>query len=285
MLKFILINNIILICLVNMTLGKGLEKKVSVKNENITFLVYNIKKQKVVMKQNEDICYLSASLSKIITASFLIRILKENNENLSIQKLYYYKVLNKINNLPSHFSSVYEIIYNMNQYNRNTAKAANKKSDECLALIGTIYKNKKIFDINNMKYGIQYILKNIKRIGCNNMTNGSGLSLNNYFTTKQINTELIYLFEQLLENSKQYKDTLQFPGQKESMLSDRLLELENSSFLKTGSLKKTGVLCLAGYLKKDNENFAFVIIINKIKEFNKTFKQLDLFLLQIYKEL
>lgn len=252
---------------------------------NRTIIVQDLNSKKILYEKNLNRCFIAASLSKIITESYLIKIVLSKSGDKDINKAYETVVLKKIKRLPSHFFSLNKLFKTMNQYNRKTAPLANKVSDEALALIGTIFTGQNELKMANMKFGAEYILSNINKKECNQMVNGSGLALNNYFTSKQVSDELFFVFEHVLGISIQYNDFLQKPGQRSSMLEERLLALEGNAFLKTGSLRKNGILSLCGFLRKNGRFYSFVIIYNDIKNFKESLRECDSILLQIYKEL
>lgn len=213
--------------------------------QKISIILLDNKIEKPLLSYNSDKCLIAASLSKVITTGSLIHYLQKSAPDLEKS---YSSLVKDIKNCPDLFyKGLYTTLTAINTYTVQTAYIANEYADDLLALLGCLNKNEKNFNKDSIKFGAEEVLGNIKKISCNSMVNGSGLTLYNIFTPDQIMQMLIYL-----QSFPEYRNTLMQPG-KPGMLENRLKTLKAPAFLKTGSLKKSGVLCLAGYIKYVNQ--------------------------------
>lgn len=197
----------------------------------------------VFFKLNNASCLIPASMTKIVLSS-----------------AYLYWIKDPVN---SHYGehevtpeSLSNLFRSLNRYSFETAYRANQTAKK----IGNMLIDRQVYKTSGVTIN-EVLMSHLDRISwlepCNYFDNAAGLSVNNRLTPYQVADSLYFLY-----GFPVYMDSLMQPG--EGTLKDRLVSLQGIGRFKTGSLKRTGVISLAGFLPAEDTVISFVFILNDI---------------------
>ena len=218
-------------------------------------MIVSLADQSTIIAHNENECFIPASLTKLVVSSALFKMLtdfSDQDPDLAFQTLSS-QVLSQPD--PT-FSTLSQVLTHMNHYTFSQAPRANQMADR----LGNYLRQVHHWQTSDMVTLEQLLLSHIDIISfieaCNRIEKASGLSVHNKLTPAQVAACMVHL-----KTYPVFVNSLIQPGQ--GTLSHRLLELQNTHVFKTGSLRQTGVLCLAGYLSQPID-LCFVIMINQL---------------------
>jgi len=248
-------------------------ERIKIYNDNfsgkIGIVVRLLKNNNSVFEYNEDKCFIPASLTKIIVCSALFEMLRGSEGN-NDPEIFFQEMLKTLNWKNKAFNyGLKDLLKKTNHYSFKQAPTANKTANAIGKFLESSYQ------INNFNIKLEKILINhLDKISyiqnCNRIENASGLTLYNKIAPYQIADCMFHL-----KDYEYYIMSLIMPGQ--GTLKKRLLDIEGSNYFKTGSLRASGVLCLAGYLLDNDFPTFFVIIINNVNsyEYEDTVQWID----------
>jgi hypothetical protein len=208
-----------------------------------------------VFAENEDVCFIPASMTKIVLASALIRALDVKSPVGDLEKVFVKETTRLGWADQPFYNGLGWYLRKMNTYGFAEAPQANRAADRAGEFLQALLptddgRRRSLTDL------LTAHLEEISwRMPCNRISAASGLSPNNRLTPFQVADSLYYL-----KHYDFFIDSLPSPG--EGTLRDRLLELPGESRFKTGSMRRSGVACLAGYLT--SRDMFFVIMVNGI---------------------
>ncbi|MBF0397209.1 MAG: D-alanyl-D-alanine carboxypeptidase [Desulfobacterales bacterium] len=237
-------------------------------NCKIGIVVKSLEKHETYFEENGNICFIPASLTKIVLSFALIEKLKEISQNSDISETFQNEVKLQSIQEPAFQNQLSDLFKRLNTYTLKEAPDVNRIADETGFFLENLY----VKDGETISFS-KILLKHLKKVSkikkCNFIDKASGLSTKNYLTPLQISDCLTNL-----KNYNFYVKSLMVPGT--GMLSSRLLDVKEKCYFKTGSLQNSGVLCLAGYIKLKNDFICIVFIINNINQnFQNVVKWLD----------
>jgi len=233
-------------------------------------IVLSLKDQKIIMAHHEHECFIPASLTKLVVSSALFNRLNqisEDNPDHAFDML--------IQALPIHSPSLTHlstVLTQMNHYTVSQAPQANRMAET----LGDLFIQSHIQQTGEYVTLEQLLLNHIDLISfkenCNRIDSASGLSVTNQLTPSQIAACMVHLYAYPV-----FVHSLIQPGQ--GTLTHRLLDTNKNNYFKTGSLRQTGVLCLAGYIEHPI-SLCFVIMINQLNPrfFNQGVQWIDDFI-------
>jgi len=227
-------------------------------NARLGVLVFNQRNRDPVFSYHADECFIPASLTKVIVCSAFIQILQADQpyENLS-ESFEREKVL--INWHHEAFIDVAYLLKQINSYTFHQAPRANRTANALGQFLQQIYEHKHQTGITLESLLLDHLDQVSFIANCNQIENASGLTLNNRLTPFQVADCMFHL-----KDFPAYMDSLMHSGQ--GTLENRLKGVDVRHRFKTGSLKNSGVLCLAGFLDF-NAPVGFIFIINELPRY------------------
>jgi len=224
-------------------------------NAHLGILVFQLDNRTPIYSYHADDCFIPASLTKVVVCSALMQILQSKHPYDTIADAFQ-REKSLISWNHSAFTDINHLLKQMNTYTFRQAPRANRTANALGEFLLEIYANK-----HQTTVGLEnLLLSHLDQISfvsdCNRFVNASGLTLNNRLTPFQV-ADCIYH----LKDFPEYFNSLMSAGQ--GTLQNRLQGVDARHRFKTGSLKNSGVLCLAGYLELPGP-VGFVIVVNDL---------------------
>jgi len=218
-------------------------------------ILFNVNTRTEMVSYHADECFIPASLTKIVLCSAFIQLLRETNPDIDISDSFE-KEKTSIQWQKQAFTNLSHLFRQINHYTFQEAPRANRTA----VLLGEFLQlhNQYIHDTYQSLENI--LLSHLDQISflssCNRIDNASGLTLNNRLTPFQIADSMFHVNDIPI-----YQKSFMHGG--EGTLRNRLKNIGPMHFFKTGSLKRSGVLCLAAFLDLI-EPIGLVIMINQL---------------------
>ena len=218
--------------------------------------VKNMADNSVVFEFDSDTCFIPASLTKIVLCSAMVDCLRGPGGDLDPERSFLEqssKLTGKIPGTPD----LCGLFKGINRYTVESAPRANRLSDNSGLFLTAICP-----DAVPGESVESSLLRHLEKISwtlaCNRVPSASGLSLENRLAPSQIADCLYHL-----DGVSCFAESLTPPG--EGILARRMAGLEKRHRFKTGSLKNSGVVCLAGLVDHPVQRFSLVAMINGLR--------------------
>jgi len=210
-----------------------------------------------IFTHNAEKCFIPASLTKIVLCSTFIRMMEKESAEEDLSLAFKRETLEMNWEHPS-FRSLSYLFHQINSYTFRQAQHANQTANDLGKFIQKIFQNNTGIYENIEQIFLSHIDHISFVLPCNRIQKASGLTLNNRLSPFQVADCMYHLKDKNI-----YVKSLMQAG--EGTLTNRLKGIGDNHYFKTGSLKKNGVACLAGYLNL-SEPLGIVIMINMLSE-------------------
>lgn len=222
--------------------------------------------------EKADECFVPASLTKLLLCSALIETLRGPGGNLDPEISFQIETEKLNGKNPILNIQLGELFRKINHYSSFEAPKANQAAEDAASFFAIINSGEE----GKLRNPGDLFLNHLDQISeiqeCSHIDAVSGRSLNNWLTPAQIADCMLYL-----KDYSFFINSLTIPG--EGTLKNRLLDISNDNCFKTGSMRRSGVLCLAGYLHQQNQqkkSLYFVIMLNGVSDkFDRAVQWLD----------
>jgi D-alanyl-D-alanine carboxypeptidase len=225
---------------------------------HLGLLVFQQDNRTPVYSYHADDCFIPASLTKVVVCSALMQMLQSKHPYDTIADAFQ-REKSLISWNHSAFTDINHLLTQINTYTFHQAPRANRIANALGDFLLEMYANKHHSTVRLEDVLVAHLDQISFVSDCNRFENASGLTLNNRLTPFQV-ADCMYHLKAFPE----YYDSLMSAGQ--GTLENRLHGLDFTHRFKTGSLKNSGVLCLAGYLDL-MAPVGFVVVVNELPRY------------------
>jgi hypothetical protein len=209
-----------------------------------------------VFEFDSDACFIPASLTKIVLCSAIVDCLRGPSGDLDPERSFLELSSWLSDRIPG-TPNLRGLFEGINRYTVESAPRANRLSDDAGRFLAEVCPDA-VFGDSVEEPLLRHLEKVSWTFPCNRVPSASGLSLENRLAPSQIADCLYHL-----DGVSGFAESLTPPG--EGILARRMAGLEKRHRFKTGSMRNSGVVCIAGFVDHPVQRFSLVAMVNGLR--------------------